>query len=69
MVRIEDNYPYDISDFVEKANKYFPDENILVGMPPNGSIVDESIIHEFFDSVMDFELNELQKQGKLDDIE
>ena len=31
MVRKEGNFPYNISDFEKKAEKYFPNENIVVG--------------------------------------
>ena len=55
MVKKDKNFAYDISDFTEKAEKLFPNEDIYVG-GIDTQLVDEKIIKNFFDEVLAWEV-------------
>lgn len=61
MVKKEGNFPYNISDFEKKADKYFPNEDIVVGAMDG---VDEEIIQAFFSNVMDYEMAHIDEHER-----
>lgn len=53
MIRKDENFSYDISEFEKKAEKYFPGEDIVVGAMDG---VDEEFIQKFLDDVLEYEI-------------
>ncbi len=61
MVKKEGKFPYDISEFEKKAEKYFPNENIMVGAMEG---VDEEIVQAFLSNVMDYEIAHIDEHKR-----
>ena len=54
MIRKIGNFPYDISKFEKEAEKLFPNEDVLIGAMDEA---DEGIIQQFFENVLEYEIN------------
>lgn len=54
MIKKVGNFPYDISKFEEKAERLFPNEDIIVGTMDEA---DEEIIQNFLEDVLRYEMD------------
>ena len=63
MVIKQGNFPYDISDFTKKADKLFPNEDIVVGVVDE-SLCSEEIMQQFLNNVLEYEIADKKINGK-----